>query len=479
MIDVFARPRRVLYAPMTIAIVWLAVTMVVFTFGPFAPLTENMRDTFSFMTIVIVVVSIGYSLGVASAKRRQHRNVVVHPRPRSTGMESAATPERRAPNLLVAIAAIWYIAYSLMLLSALGVNSPASLFQAIANPRESYFAKFSSLGGVQVSAYNQLLNAAGIFYFLLIPYLLANIRRLSKLVVLLGLTGLVLYVCAYLAAGTQRGVGDVAVFSIVSGLGIWVIARGNHAPRARRRRAAVILVPILIIAALVTIVWSLGMRTDSTSSFITYESSQEQLTQLTPIFGEVGARGLVLLSGYLSQGYYGLSLALQLPWNPDGIGSGAPALWSLAVQYLGAADPSAYSYPARVEANFGWSSTVHWSTVFPWLASDLTFVGAVIMSGLVAFLLARVWISYLSDGHAWSLVWLNVIAVAVIYAPANNQLFNDRFAAYGVVLLCLLSLFIRRRYTRADAQHGLSSGGWDKTSPGTGRSNYAHPGRET
>ena len=73
---------------------------------------------------------------------------------------------------------------------------------------------------------------------------------------------------------------------------------------------------------------------------------------------------------YLSSGYYGLSLALNLPfiWS-YGFGSSFEIRY-LFSKFIPLTDEFVRSYPSRMEAATGWDAYANWHTIFPWLASD-------------------------------------------------------------------------------------------------------------
>lgn len=156
---------------------------------------------------------------------------------------------------------------------------------------------------------------------------------------------------------------------------------------------------------------------------------------LFEFFGESVGLGLALFVGYLSQGYYGLSLCLQLPFQwTFGVGNSF-ALMSYIEQYFGVYGVFEGTYPARMEAAFGWPATMYWHTFFPWVASDITFPGSV----LLMFVIGRVFAKSMWDGVARGDVLgacvFYFMATLIFYLPANNQLMQTRGMMIGFVVL--------------------------------------------
>ncbi len=95
-----------------------------------------------------------------------------------------------------------------------------------------------------------------------------------------------------------------------------------------------------------------------------------------------------MLTRYWTQGYQGLSECLDLPFKwCYGLGHS-----TFLMRYAGvfAANHDYFlqrSYPYRLEAETGYDVSYYWHTIYPWLASDLTFPGALVAVGLLAALL--------------------------------------------------------------------------------------------
>ena len=96
------------------------------------------------------------------------------------------------------------------------------------------------------------------------------------------------------------------------------------------------------------------------------------------------------------------------------------------------------SYPSRTEAVTGWPAGKLWATVYPWLASDLTFPGAAVFMALVGWFMARMWIGARVERDPLSLVLFCQAAIFIAYVPANNQLMTARYTAVGLITLLII-----------------------------------------
>lgn len=144
---------------------------------------------------------------------------------------------------------------------------------------------------------------------------------------------------------------------------------------------------------------------------------------------------------YLSSGYYGLSLALQLPfvWT-FGFGSSFE-LRSFFGRFLPLTDDFILTYPVRIEAQTGWDAYANWHTVFPWLASDLTFWGAILFLSVFIAIYATSWNRILRNGHWINILMFANINIMLLYIPANNQLFQTRASLLVTIFVFLIWLF--------------------------------------
>lgn len=370
-----------------------------------------------------VAVLVGYALGRRRELSRTSRDR------RRPGRSDPVPPLHL---ILLVCACLWWVLFGTVSMVNRGIEGPSDMVVRILDPRSSYYAKFDEASGGVVTPILQILNLSGVFYWLLIPLTVLYWSRLELWLKVAAIAGVLSYLLLFLSTGTQKGVADVVIQ-----LGVCVVA--VMIARGTLRLRHVLVMGAGAICAVILMATSLGLRTDATSTIMQQGTNAEHAELLQPLIGESAARGSVILRDYATQGYRGLGYSLELPFEwTYGIGS-MRSLSSYLPQYFGSADPFYRTYPARVEAEFGWSSTEQWSTVYPWLASDISFPGVLILTALVGFVLARAARAVRRRGDALSLVGLSMMSIYFVFAPANNQLFNDRYSALGVLALALVA----------------------------------------
>ena len=93
--------------------------------------------------------------------------------------------------------------------------------------------------------------------------------------------------------------------------------------------------------------------------------------------------GALSLSSYLVHGYYALYLSLDEPWVPMfGIGN-SMFLYRNVAKLTGMSEIEEMPYPLRIERRYGWDAYGNWSSIYPWIASDVSFPGTILVVFLI------------------------------------------------------------------------------------------------
>ena len=228
----------------------------------------------------------------------------------------------------------------------------------------------------------------------------------------------------------------------------WIVIAGIWSRHIRVNRfrswTAIVLVLVMLLGFLVS--FSAGQQTrygsyNATGWFMWTGTRADTNNWFVRIFPRRLQAGALGLSSYLTQGYYALSLALDKPFIPMfGVGS-SMFLYNNAAQFLGNPHIAELPYPERLQQENGWDARILWSTVYAWLASDLSFPGVVLLMGLVGFLLAVSWRDAIYGGGPFAVLFLAQLLMFCYYIPAGNRVaqgpeqlvtFWVIFAAWGL-----------------------------------------------
>lgn len=156
--------------------------------------------------------------------------------------------------------------------------------------------------------------------------------------------------------------------------------------------------------------------------------------------------GVIILTSYLTQGYYGTSLALEEEYSPTyGFGHSM-----FLLENIKGIHPKIYqnSYLKKIEDK-GWVYGYRWAGIYPWIASDITFAGSLIVFYLWGLLLALSFSEMIKRNSFISMGLFYTLIIGIIYFPANNQLFQNPeafFTTYFFIIVFILKRFFK--YTK-------------------------------
>ncbi len=155
--------------------------------------------------------------------------------------------------------------------------------------------------------------------------------------------------------------------------------------------------------------------------------------------------GLTFFILSTSSGYYGLSLALEKPFDSTlGVGH-SPAALSAYGLITGDTLMEKRTFTYRNRAD-GWSDEYYWSTLITWIANDVGFPGAVIVLALIAYFWGRWWREAAAGMSDPAAILFTLATMAMFYLPANNQLLAsyDGYVTLGV----WIAIWSRHRLSR-------------------------------
>lgn len=130
---------------------------------------------------------------------------------------------------------------------------------------------------------------------------------------------------------------------------------------------------------------------------------------------------LIYLTIYVTQGYYGFSLATLCDWNPT-MGFGNSMYLIKNLKDLFSIDIMEYTYMGQAEA-YGWGATVNWHTAYTWIANDVSLLGVVFIMYFIGWLLNQVYRDAFFNKNPIAIALFNVIIMFCFFIPANNKVF--------------------------------------------------------
>jgi hypothetical protein len=245
--------------------------------------------------------------------------------------------------------------------------------------------------------------------------------------------------------GKQKQLGDMFIFLMI----IFILKSDLTNPYKRKRLFKKIFIfSLLGVSALVSVLYfrysALNINASNINDKVHALMHYDTDNIIFKIFGDAIGFPLSVFSGYLSQGYYGLSLSMQEPFEWTYFMGNSYSLTVFMQRFLGVPVDFHDTYPYRAALYTGWEDN-KWSTVFAWFAGDFTFVGTLFLFALIAFLYAKVWKEAYLYQNPISIILFSMLTIALLYIPANNQLLHTPGSIIAVFFFLILWIFKHKK----------------------------------
>jgi hypothetical protein len=407
--------RWVRLLPLTFFFTYLNFTVLLFILGPWAWPLERTGPIYLFLGASHLALVLGYlsASTVPAASYKGRWNV----------------------KRLIA----WSVVINLALLGPTAAYrigpGGADLLAGLFNPGEAYLQ--SAIVREQGTPTVEYIRTFfGPILFLVLPLAVFYWSELSRGLRLLSVASILGTAVLFIAMGTNKALADIVVLTP------WLLVTARYAGRIRFGRKRVLIVSLVSLIAftafLAFFTSTQNTRAGSASKYgylskphVSVDYNNFMIRDLPPEL----AVGVVGITSYMSAGYFALYLSLDEPFVPTyGVGNSYFAARQVA-RLTGNADIVLRPYPMRIEER-GWDAYGMFSSIYPWLASDVTFPGTIVLVFLIGRLLAIVWKDSLVGENPFAIAMLAQLLIMLFYFPANNQVlqFGEGFAAFWVIL---------------------------------------------
>lgn len=416
---------RVAYLPLIVFQVYLTLTLAIFTFGP-VPYYHNINFfmLYSYVLAGQFAIFFGYCYGLRK------------PPSGYRGFFSAS--QLLTLSILLSLA---MVAPELLYRRSSGV----SLAQAIVNPADAYnqklLAEGDHLGFTIIAVLMAPLSASLLPWGVMNWYQTGAFRRTAWLLACAGN-----YILPGLLLGTNKFIFDfVLPLPWLIALAIYdgdlrVASRRLRISRATRTVFLPLMSIVLVAAAVFYFSYSASSRE------VKYRVVNSERNGWSQAYGvrlpDSVESAIFSICKYSAQGYDGLAGCLELPfvWC---YGYGNSYFLTRQAQRLvpdasiATRDKNGFavdSYPVRLENVSDYPTSMLWHTIYPWIASDLTFPGALVFIGLMGFYFAQAWTDALRGENPFAFSMVALFCIMFVYIPANNVLLGgaDSLSAFVV-----------------------------------------------
>lgn len=400
--------------PSIIGVFYIAATFTLFIFGPIDYPVGNYIAISAYIFLFLAILYIGFRFGsIQVARESSLRNI-------------------RAIFFLGAISSIIILIPSTYYYTG---KMPWEFMSAIEDQRSAYSSLSSQLAATEGQRGPIVILRAivmplvwaviplGVIYWSRLGWIY---RGLLFSTVLCGLIFSAL-------RGTDREIADLL---IISG-GAYAVAAGRKrleglrsgqarfpAPGFLARRWRVTIIGILALAVSGSVFVERKedrMVTVKAFCFLNSGACADYTHPLVVGMNDSGRFATSMSVAYMTNGYYGLSLALEKPFlSTWGIGH-SPALVRIYGVLSGDQTVATRTFNYR-NLDDGWPQEYFWSTMLTSVANDTGFPGALLIMGLFAWLWGRSWIDAVVARNDSAAIVFCIATYSVIYFPANLQI---------------------------------------------------------
>lgn len=422
------------FAPLKFVVFYLALTFALSVWGPIQYASYPIGRTLLFMFLVVVIIAFGYLIGLASRARVAHSY-----RP----SDDLFIRRLLDTSLIISFAALAMAIFS----SATSGQLNTSIFE-IGNVYVSGYEDYERNTGSYSSTFilyslslpfNFIGLVLGLYYF----RSLGGVRKILVLTLVIG--SLLFYV---LGSGKQKQLGDIIII-------LFAVAAVKYGVRRKPIRLKWILAgSVVSVIAGLAFIAVLGQRyaaLDIDVTNINMRASSRVLFDtdhlVFQLFGQEIGLSLAFFLSYLSQGYYGLGLALETDWSWTKFLGFSYSISVIASRFFGLEWEWPNNLLNQVGESTGWGAS-KWHTVFTHFATDFTFPGTILIFGYFAFIYARAWRSSIRFENPLAILVFALLTMGVFFMPANNQLLHSPGGLFTVIVVAALYIFKGRRFNR-------------------------------
>lgn len=280
--------------------------------------------------------------------------------------------------------------------------------QGLFSPESVYFDKDTSsrMGNVAVLItfiYSPIMYATN----LLAIFKFKQLGKYDRLAV--GLT-LIFEVVRWVSVGTNKGLFDIVLLFVTLFLIFWMHYLGRHDRRTEqnKRNLKRIALIVLIAVLLFFLFFSVAI-----SARVNGEYNNENYASFPYNLVPKGLRFFVdKVCSYLVQGYDNMEKIIencQFRWT---FGFGNSRFSMQILNTLLGVDLTGRTYPYQLQ-EYGVDALAYWHSAYSWLASDLTFVGVIVLMFFVGYYMCGVAydVIYRCDPIAMALLYLMIMMV--------------------------------------------------------------------
>lgn len=414
---------------------YLGFSVVLYAFGPWPWESPNQALTIAYLLAAQLFIIIGYLFSWSKVRRAS----------RLYGQYF----DQHSCFALKFIKIALFINFLLFIPSSLSRTGSIfpDLILGLTNPGLAYNTNLDRLDqGNPYVLFEYIRMIASPWIVGLFPVAIIYWKQLSPFVRYLCLSAFFLNISLYISTGTNKGIADFVItlpWLIFLGVSIGYL-------KVRLRPRIIVLFGILLIFFLAFFSAGQMQREGDAGVAGAFDSGAGVISAnrdhfISRLLPDIFVIIFESISRYVTQGYYALSLSFDLQSQSTyGFGN-SMFLARNADSFTGSNYFTSQSLPSLLEQSNGWSMLGLWHSIYPWLASDFGYVGALIVIGIFSYMMGLSWGISLVKPRPITIILFYLLLVIFYYIPANNQVLQSGETAVAFFLCCGYVIFIKSK----------------------------------
>ena len=402
---------KVLKIPVKAAVIFQIFTIVLYVIGPYNWTTYSPILFFTLLIVYQIVLYCGYAYGLKTKKNKDYSNNIYI----------------KIKGVLPTLLTVNFFYYLFRLVQRAGATSlnlsylRNFVINGILYPSEGYtFSDTSYYGGRIMSLFFLVW---GCVSFSLIAFCIITFKEQRRLSKMLAIANILIFAFWFIGSGTNFGLFYLLLCVSVNFILNYFSMKlsGN---RKEKRRAKWIPLIVIALAIIVLVIFINNATSRSGSNIVYYNSTfrgvpYNQNSIMFKILPKSMHFALIHISSYLTQGYYGMSLSMRVPWKCTfGLGH-SYGLMKYVSRYL--IDIQPLTYQAQIE-QFGWPLESAWHSSYLMFANDVSYFGVIIIMFLIGKYFAEAFTDALYNSNVFAKIMFIYFIIEIIFLSGNNQM---------------------------------------------------------
>lgn len=431
---------KVVYTPIVLSVIYLLLTIFLYSFGPWDWNTQNKFATYSYLLIYIFSLSFGYFIAIKNNITFFSKNQI-------------SKVSNKMKFFLVSIGSLIVLFNLIAVIRNVGLSSFSfndilnQISLGITDPASQYYQKLSIdksniYGGSLYSLVTVLISPMTWAFF---PIYIFLFRKINIKLKLFGLLVVASECIKWIAIATNKGIFDLLIIFIA----ILLLTRIQNNNKSKITNKPLISIVFMLVT--MSSVWffisNISDRIKGNYRALQFNTNIDYDSVLFDILPNTLHPLIIFLTSYITQGYYAFSISIGLVF-PNNFGFGSSLFLQENFSPFIGSSFFAETYQNQL-IGYGWDPKVNWHTFYVWLGNDVPFIFIPIIMFVIGYLFAITWTDAVQVKSFISIILLPFWFILIFYIPANNQIGQSPYfyIPFSFWLMCFL-IFRKRKLKR-------------------------------